>query len=62
MIFLLKKNVQPDIIKTILEYLPITVPETLKEQKMVIISVGQRYESIEKQHNYRIGTRTTYEG
>jgi len=30
-IFLLKKNVQLDIIKTILEYSPITVPETLKE-------------------------------
>ena len=30
-IFLLKKNVQPDIIKTILGYLPIVAPETLKE-------------------------------
>ena len=30
-IFLLKKNVQPDIIKTILGYLPIVVLETLKE-------------------------------
>ena len=30
-IFLLKKNIQPDIIKMILEYLPIVVPETLKE-------------------------------
>ena len=30
-IFLLKKNVQPDIIKTILCYLPIVAPETLKE-------------------------------
>ena len=30
-IFLLKKNVQLDIIKTILGYSPITVPETLKE-------------------------------
>jgi len=47
MIFLLKKNVRTDIIKTILEYLLITAPETLKEWKMVIISVGQGYESIE---------------
>ena len=30
-IFLLKKNIQPDIIKTILGYLPIVAPETLKE-------------------------------
>ena len=31
MIFLLKKNVQQDIIKMILGYSPITAPETLKE-------------------------------
>ena len=30
-IFLLKKNVQTDIIKIILGYPPITAPETLKE-------------------------------
>ena len=30
-IFLLKKNVRSDIIKTILEYLSIIVPEILKE-------------------------------
>ena len=30
-IFLLKKNVQYDIIKTILGYPPIAAPETLKE-------------------------------
>ena len=30
-IFLLKKNIQQDIIKTILEYLPIAAPEILKE-------------------------------
>jgi len=39
-IFLLKKNVQQDIIKTILGYLLIAMPETLKEWKVVIISVG----------------------
>ena len=39
-IFLLKKNVQVDIIKTILKYLPIVVPEILKEWKVVIISVS----------------------
>jgi len=30
-IFLLKKNIRPDIIKMLLEYLPIVAPETLKE-------------------------------
>ena len=30
-IFLLKKNIQQDIIKIILEYLPIVAPKTLKE-------------------------------
>ena len=39
-IFLLKNNIQQDIIKTILEYLPIAVSETLKEWKVVIISIG----------------------
>ena len=31
MIFLLKKNIKSNIIKTILRYPPIAVPETLKE-------------------------------
>ena len=61
-IFLLKKNVQADIIKTILGYLPIVVPETLKEWKIAIISVGQGYESIESENKYKIGLKTTYEG
>jgi len=30
-IFLLKKNIRQDIIKTILGYLPIAMPESLKE-------------------------------
>ena len=51
-IFLLKKNIQADIIKTILGYPLIAALETLKEWKMAIISVGQRYESIEEYHDY----------
>ena len=61
-IFLLKKNVQSDIIKTILGYLPIVVLETLKEWKVAIISVGQGYESTEGQNNYKTGTGITYRG
>ena len=59
-IFLLKKNVQVDIIKTILEYLLIAMSETLREWKVAITSVKQEYESIEEWHNYRTGLETTY--
>jgi len=38
-IFLLKKNVQHNIIKMILGYLPIAMPEILKEWKVAITSV-----------------------
>jgi len=46
-IFLLKKNVQSDIIRTILGYLPIAVPEILKKWKVAITLVGQEYKSTE---------------
>jgi len=39
-IFLLKENVQADIIKMILGYPPMVAPETLKEWKVAITSVG----------------------
>ena len=61
-IFLLKKNIWTDIIKKILEYLPMVALETLREQKVAITSVGQEYEFIESQHDYKTGTRTIYEG
>ena len=61
-IFLLKKNVQRDIIKMILGYPPIAAPETLKEWKVAITSVGQKYESTEGWNNYKIGTGITYRG
>jgi len=62
-IFLLKKNVQPNIIKTILRYhLPIAVPETLKEWKVAITLVRQGYESMEGHQDYKIETGTTYGG
>ena len=61
-IFLLKKNVRHDIIKTILGYLPIVMPETLKEWKVAITLVGQGYKSTEGRHDYKTGTGTTYGG
>ena len=61
-IFLLKKNIRQDIIKTILGYPPIVMPESLKEWKVAITSVRQGYESTEECHDYKTGTRTTYRG
>ena len=61
-VFLLKKNARQDIIKMILEYPPIAMPETLKEWKIVITSVGQGYESTEGCHDYKTSTGTTYGG
>ena len=61
-IFLLKKNVWHDIIKTILGYLPIVMPKTLKEWKGAITSVGQDYKSTEGRHDYKTSTGTTYGG
>jgi len=61
-IFLLKKNVRQNIIKTILEYLPIAVLETLKEWKMAITLVRQEYKSTEEQNNYKMSIGVTYGG
>ena len=61
-IFLLKKNVWQDIIKTILDYPLIAMPNILKEWKVVITSVGQGYESTEEQNDYKTSTGTTYGG
>ena len=59
-VILLKKNVQSDIIKMILGYLSITALEILKKWKIVIILVGQEYESMEGQHDYKTETGTIY--
>ena len=59
-IFLLKKNIRWDIIKTILGYSPIAALETLKEWKVVITSVRQKYKSTEGQNDYKISTGVTY--
>ena len=61
-IFLLKKNVQLDIIKTILGYPPIAVPEILKEWKVVITLVEQEYKFMKGRYDYKMSTETTYEG
>jgi len=38
------------------------MPETLKEWKVAITSVGQGYESMEGCHNYKTSTGITYGG
>ena len=35
-------------------------PDTLKEWKVAITLVGQRYESIESQHDYKTSTGTMF--
>ena len=61
-IFLLKKNIWHDILKTILEYLLIAMPKSLKEWKVAITSVRQGYESTEGHYDYKTSTRTIYGG
>ena len=61
-IFLLKKNIQSDIIKMILGYPFIAVPETLKEWKVAITSVRQGYKSTKWWNNYKTGIETMYGG
>ena len=61
-IFLLKKNIRHNIIKMILGYLPIAMPETLKEWKVAITSVEQGYKSTEGRHDYKTSTGMTYGG
>jgi len=61
-IFLLKKNVQHDIIKIILEYPLTVILETLKKWKVAITSVGQGYESTGECHNYKTSIGTIYGG
>ena len=61
-IFLLMKNAQQDIVKMILRYPLMAMPETLKEWKVVITSVGQGYKSTEGHHDYKTSTGTTYGG
>jgi len=46
----------------ILGYPPIVMPETLKEWKVAITSVGQGYKSTEGHHNYKTSTGTIYGG
>ena len=58
-IFLLK-NARSNIIKTILEYLPIPASTTLKRWKTAITLVEQEYESIKRRQDYKTRSEITY--
>ena len=59
-IFLLKKNVRSNIIKTILGYLPIVALIKLKSYKANIILVRQKYKSIKDKQDYKTELEITY--
>jgi len=60
-IFILKKNVKSDIIKTILGYLLIVVLESLKRWKVTIILVKLEYEFTENKQDYKIGSEIIFQ-
>jgi len=61
-IFLLKKNIQIDIIKIIIGYPPMAAPKMLGEWKVVNTSVRQEYKSTESRQDYRTEIRVIYRG
>jgi hypothetical protein len=61
-IFLLKKNIRQDIIKTILGYPPAAIPDTMTEWLESIKSVGMEYEANEMRKDIRTESGITYGG
>jgi len=51
-IFLLKKNVNREIIRAILAYLPKEAPQTLEQWKVAITAVNQGYEWTSIRYDY----------
>ena len=51
-IFLLKKNVNREIIREILAYPPKEAPQTLEQWKVVITAVGQGYKWTSIRYDY----------
>ena len=61
-IFLLKKNVNREIIRAIMAYPPIQAPKSLEQWKVAITAVGQGYEWTNICYDYKTGSGITYEG
>jgi hypothetical protein len=59
-IFLLKKNIRQDIIKTILGYPPAAIPDNITEWLEAIKSVGMGYEANEMRKDIRTESSITY--
>jgi hypothetical protein len=61
--YLLKRNIRPDIIRTITGYPPDSIPTTYEEWVQAIKSVGQGYEESElRSKDKKTGTGITYGG
>ena len=61
--FLLKKNVRQDIIRTIMGYPPKSIPKSYEEWKETIMSVGQGYEATDQRaKDKKTATGVTYGG
>jgi len=61
-IFLLKKNVNREIIRAIMTYPPTQAPKSLEQWKVVITAIGQGYEWTNICYDYRTGLGITYRG
>jgi len=61
-IFLLKKNINREIIRAIMAYPPTQAPKSLEQWKVAITVVGQGYKWINIRYDYRIGSGITYRG
>ena len=61
-IFLLKKNINREIIRAIMAYPPTQAPKSLEQWKMTITAVEQGYEWTNIRYDYRTGSGITYRG
>ena len=61
-IFLLKRNINREIIRAIIAYSPTQILKSLEQQKVAITAVGQEYEWTNIRYDYRIGSGIIYGG
>ena len=61
-IFLLKKNINREIIRAIMAYPLTQAPKSLEQWKVAITAVGQGYEWTNIHYDYRTGLEITYGG
>jgi len=61
-IFLLKKNVNKEIIRAIMAYPPTQAPKNIEQWKVAITAVGQGYKWTNIHYDYKTGSGITYGG